>query len=73
MRPVTKSSNNWNKKESWINFETPVNNFGSSGFDRLYFVSTREDSFICVRLDKIDITHYDCILKGFEDIYKEIS
>ncbi len=51
--PITYKSNEWNKSENQVDFETALNGLENSGCDGLSFVLTDNDPYICIDVDKL--------------------
>lgn len=70
--PITLKSDGWNDRKHWTGFETAVNNLESSGSDGLSFALSKDDSFVCIDLDRVDDSFGD-FLNDFNDAYQEVS
>lgn len=70
--PITLSSKGWNLREQWEDFETAINGLPNSGCDRLSFILTKNDHFICIDVDNIS-EDKKILIDDFSDVYIEIS
>lgn len=74
--PITYKSNEWNKSENQVDFETALSGLENSGCDGLSFVLTDNDPYICIDVDKlsdIDGEKLADIIQDFNSTYKEMS
>ena len=70
--PIILKSDGWNDRKHWTDFETAVKNLESSGSDGLSFALSKDDSFVCIDLDRVDDSFGD-FLNDFNDAYQEVS
>lgn len=71
--PITMRSTDWNNTRHWADFETAINNLESSGCDGLSFVLNKDDPFLCIDLDNIEMKKWSTFIEDFEDTYVEFS
>lgn len=74
--PTTYKSNEWNKSENQVDFETALAGLENSDCDGLSFVLTENDPYICIDVDKLSNIESETIadiLQDFNSTYKEMS
>ncbi len=74
--PITYKSNEWNKSENQVDFDTALSGIKNSDCDGLSFVLTDNDPYICIDVDKLSDLESEKIanvLNDFNATYKEMS